>query len=335
MTNFHDADYTTAIGEYTDEMRAEMSRLERVITEPVDFSLPPNDATRQVDQRIHAVWNIDLPEVASIRHLRIPGDQSLGAASCEAVVYTPAKAGDGVIFFVHGGGWALCNLATHERFMRVLCNDARKTLIGVHYRLAPENPYPAALRDVVSAFRTVLSSRDKLGLPDGPVVIAGDSAGGNLALATMLHEIGERRELPVGALLFYGVFGRDFNTPTYKMYSEGYILTEYIMRQFWHWYAPLEENHNDSLAVPILATDEQLTALPPLFLLAAELDPLASDTYNLKNRLAALNRSDRIWVERGVIHGFLQMTAVLEAARRSTRLAAEAANNFMSAASRT
>lgn len=323
-----------APGRLTVEMQAELDRLSTFPGEVVDCSRPPDDAARRLDEANNAVWNVDLPEVAKVRHFRIDPDESLGAVACEAVAYEPADAGDGIIFYIHGGGWAFMNLATHERFMRVLANEAGKTVVGVHYRLAPEHPYPAALTDVVSAFRTVLSSRDTLGLPGGPVVIAGDSAGGNLAVATMLYEIDAGRELPVGALILYGVLGADFETPSYKKYSEGYVLTEFSMRQMWNWYAPDEATRQDPLANPIAATDAQLCALPPLFLLVAELDPLASDTHNFKKRLDAVGRKDALWVERGVIHGFLQMTATLEAARRVTGQAAQAAVRFISEAKR-
>jgi acetyl esterase len=310
-------------------MQVELDRLSTILMEAVDFSRPPDDAARRLDAAKNAVWNIDLPEVAQVRHFQIEPDPMVDAAACDAVVYKPKDAGDGIIFFVHGGGWAFMNLATHERFMRVLANEAGQTVVGVHYRLAPENPYPAGLHDVVSAFRTVLASRDTLGLPMGPVVIAGDSAGGNLAMATMLHEIDAGRDLPVGALIFYGVLGADFETPSYKTYAEGYILTEFVMRQLWNWYAPCEATRRDPLANPIAATDTQLRALPPLLLVVAELDPLASDSFNFKKRLDCLGRADALCVEPGVIHGFLQMTARLEAARRVTKQAAQAAVRFI------
>jgi acetyl esterase len=148
----------------------------------------------------------------------------------------------------------------------------------------------------------------------------------------MLHEFDAGRGLPDGALLFYGVLGADFETSSYKAYGEGYVLTAAIMRQLWNWYAPDDATRRNPLANPASATDEQLRALPPLFLLVAELDPLASDTFNLKKRLDELGRSDTICVEKGVIHGFLQMTTTLGAARRATSKAAEAANRFMAEA---
>ena len=315
---------------HTAEMEVELDRLDRTVTKSIDFTQVPDDRAREIDEEINLVWNLDQPEVGSVLHIRLAPDPLLNAAPCDAVVYSPKAPTNGLIFFIHGGGWAFCNLRTHERFMRVLCNQTGRTVVGVHYRLAPEHPYPAALHDVVSAFRTVLATRDDLGLPRGPVVVAGDSAGGNLALALILHELEAGHQLPVGGLLFYGVFGREFDTPSYKVYAEGELLTTDVMQRLWQWYDPDGTAYRDPLAVPLRASDEQLKKLPPLFLLSAEMDPLTSDTINLKRRLDALGRSDELWIEPGVIHGFLQMTATLHAARQATSRAAEAANRFIS-----
>ncbi|WP_162849027.1 alpha/beta hydrolase [Sphingobium amiense] len=329
MMKSSDGGDTPPAAGYTDEMRKALDHLATLGPEPYDFTYPPDDDIRRVDAERVSIWNMDLPEVASIRHLILPGDAAIGAADCEAAVYTPEDAGEGLIFFVHGGGWAFQNLQTYDRFMRVLCNEARTVVVGVHYRLAPEHPYPAALHDVVSAFRYVLGHRDGLGLPGGPVVIAGDSAGGNLALATLLHEQAAGREMPVGGLLIYGVFGADFETPSYREHADGHGLTRFHMQQFWDWYVPNVADRSNPVAAPLQATDAQLRILPPLFLVVAEYDPLASDTLHLKQRLDGLGRSDILWSERGVIHGFVQMTAMLESARRVMREAAEAARRFM------
>lgn len=319
-------------GTYTPEMQAELTRMATLITEEVDFMRPPDAAMRALDERNNAIWNMDLPALASVRQIRVDADKTQGAWACDAIIYTPENTGRGIIFYIHGGGWALMNLATHDRLMRDLSIEARMTLIGVHYRLAPENPYPASLLDVISAFRRVLSHRGELGLPDGPVIVAGDSAGANLAMAMMLHEIGTGQALPCGALLFYGAYGVDFDTPSYHAYADGHRLTTAIMRQFWDWYVPVESDRASPLAVPLAAGDAQLRALPPLFLLAAEMDPLASDTDELKRRLDSIGRNDELHVEPGVIHGFMQMTAVLDAARRGVRQAAAAASRFVAKA---
>jgi len=131
-------------------------------------------------------------------------------------------------------------------------------------------------------------------------------------------------------LLFYGAFGLDLQTPSHHLYgTDEYLLSTFQMRQFWSWYLQNARDCDDPLAVPLLASDAQLRNLPPLLLVAAELDSLADDTMRLKTRLDAVNRNDRLHIERGVVHGFLQMTAFLEAARKVTGLAADAAMGFI------
>jgi len=301
----------------TSEMRAEIARARSLWKEGIDFSLPPDDAARRIDETIHAVWNVDQPAMANVRQLKLGRDR-------EAVLYQPFDAQPGLIFFIHGGGWSLCSLKTHERFMRYLAQTSRLAVLGVDYRLAPQHAYPAPLTDVVSAYRDLVSNHT------GPVVVAGDSAGANLALALMLHESAAGRAIPAGGLLFYGAFGLDFETPSHHLYgTDEYLLSTLQMRQFWSWYLQNARDREDPLAVPLLASDAELRRLPPLLLVAAELDPLADDSMRLKTRLDAANRNDRLHVERGVVHGFLQMTAFLAAARTVTGLAADAALDFI------
>jgi acetyl esterase len=313
----------------TSEMQAEWSALKaRLAKLPDPMGLSLSEA-RQIDQQVHAYWNVNLPVMDEVRRFTIPGDQQLLAHDCDAVAYRPKRAGRGKILFVHGGGWCFCNLETHERFMRALADTSRKEVIGVHYRLAPEHPFPAGLMDVISAYRSIFRNPERFGVSNGPLVIGGDSAGVNLALATMLHEVREARPLPAGALLLYGAFGVDLSMPSYQLYGEGYWVTEGEMRQCLNWYLPAPEMWSNPLAAPLLAPDELLRALPPLFLMGAEVDVLASDTLALKSRLDRLGRSDAFHIEPGVMHGFLQMTSILEAAGKVTQLAANAANSFI------
>lgn len=322
------------LGRYTAEMQAEMDRLARLMAEMrvVNFNKPLTDEDRAADEKVHALWNVGpMPEIAESRRFHVTGDASLGSAGCDAILFRPHNAGNGLIYYVHGGGWCLCSLATHERAMRTLAQESGRTVVGVEYRLAPEHPFPAGLKDVVSALRKIRSAPGDFGLPEGPVVIAGDSAGGNLALSAMLHEIDDGRELPTGAVLFYGVYGFEFDTPSYRLYADGHLLTRDMMRRMWEWYLPDPAYAKSPLAVPLLASDEQLRTLPPLLLVAAEMDPLTSDTVQLMERLSALGRSDTLHVEPGTVHSFIEMTAVIEAADRVMRMAGHAADAMIKA----
>jgi acetyl esterase len=144
----------------------------------------------------------------------------------------------------------------------------------------------------------------------------------------MIHEHRGGYELPEGALLFYGVYSADHNSPSHVRFSDGPGLTTEKMRRYWNWYAPDKSVWLDPLAAPLLASDSELQALPPLWLLAAGIDPLLSDTLALAQRLEALGRNDPVTVVPGVVHGFLQMTVSLQAARKALAAAGAAARRL-------
>jgi len=252
-------------------------------------------------------WNSDLPEVASARTVMHAG---FPARYVEPLV----DDGTDAILYVHGGGWAFCSPATHEGAARRLANACHAPVLSVDYRLAPEHPWPAGLEDVTEAF---------LGLDaDRRWSIGGDSAGANLSLCATLRlmRLGER--LPAQVLLFYGVFGADFDSPSYAKHADGPGLTRAKMRRYWDWYAEETERGNPEVA-PLAADDATLAALPALYLNAAGLDPLRSDAERFVDRLRALGRDDPFDLVPGVVHGFMQMTLELEEARRAFRIAGE------------
>ena len=229
---------TRSLSILTPEMQFEMKRIESLWKdmEAVNFDQPLSDEVRLNDRNLHSIWNIEKQEVKSIRYVIIDGNVQLNTPECKAVVIKPMEETEGSIFYIHGGGWSLCDLVTHEGLMRALANTSKKTVIAIEYRLAPQYPFPAGLLDIVAAYRAILDFPEKYGLDCGPIVIAGDSAGANLALAVMLHEQKFQRPLPVGALLFYGCYGLDFETPSYKTFAEGYLLTRDVMQQLWNLY---------------------------------------------------------------------------------------------------
>ena len=145
----------------------------------------------------------------------------------------------------------------------------------------------------------------------------------NLALALILHEQQAQRTIPGYAVLFYGVYDTDFDTPSYRKFAEGPGLTRSKMQRYLNWYIGSSQPSNPLISIN-RTSDELLSALPPLYLCAAEIDPLCSDTENLHARLQALGRQDILYIVPGVVHGFLQMTLKLRAARDATTHAAKA-----------
>lgn len=277
-------------------MVARLAREDQGLPDPTGL---PADKGRAFAALSNIRWNQDLPPMARARTISHGG---LPARYLEP----EGDRGTHGILYIHGGGWAFCSPATHEGASRRLADACAAPVIVPDYRLAPEAPWPAGLDDVLTALRACDPARQW--------IISGDSAGANLALAALLTLASGGGAQPAGAMLFYGVFGAGFDTPSYLECADGPGLTTAKMRHYWDWYAPAELRAAPTVA-PLTASDAELAALPPLYLNAAGVDPLRSDSEALAERLAALGRGDVFDLFDGVIHGFMQMGAALPEAR--------------------
>ncbi|MBM1175036.1 alpha/beta hydrolase [Microvirga arabica] len=310
------------------EMDALLQRVQAEDGPQPDPTLLPAPEGRAAAASSNRRWNVDLPPMADTREYHIPADLELGSVACRTRVLVPNERIQGTLLFVHGGGFSFCSPDTHERCARVLAVESGMAVVVPDYRLAPEHPYPAGLMDVVAVLRTLTYKPSTLGLGAGPLLVSGDSAGANLALAAMIHEQRSGHRLPDGALLFYGVYSGDHTSPSHVRFAEGPGLTTAKMQRYWNWYVPNEEDRRDPLAAPMNASDDELRSLPPLWLQAAGIDPLLSDTVLLGRRLHELGRDDPVSVIPGVVHGFLQMTVSLQAARDALAAAGTAARTL-------
>jgi acetyl esterase len=267
---------------------------------------------RALAEKSNRRWNLDLPDVATRFSVRLAVDHDLGNAACRMEVIVPANARPGAIVFVHGGGFAFCSPETHERCARLLANESGLAVLVPDYRLAPENAFPNVLMDCIAAMRQAFSATAGNGVEPGPLLLAGDSAGANLALAALLQEQSGGLRGADGALLFYGTYDSDFETASYRQFADGPGLSRGKMQRYWNWYLGTDNATPALLARPLLASDAQLAALPPLHL---------SDSIHLAKRLEAIGRPERLTIVAGVTHGFLQNTIDLEAAREALRQA--------------
>jgi acetyl esterase len=292
---------------------------------PPVSSLSVEGARAQAEEGNRA-WNQDPPELASVVDLTMPGP----GGRVRLRHYRPREAATlPLVIYIHGGGFVLCSLDTHDRVMRLLALDSDAAVIGIDYRLAPEHPFPAALDDCVAATRWIRGEAARLGVDPERVVLAGDSAGANLALASLLdlRDAPEPNEEPCkGAALFYGCFWRRLDTPAHARFGDGSLrLGTDEMRWFWQHYLG-DPSRPDPRAEPIYA---DLRGLPPLFLTAAALDPLYDDTMELDRRLAAADAARELTVYPGLVHGFLQMTPRCAAARAAMRDAGQAIRRML------
>lgn len=183
-----------------------------------------------------------------------------------------------LVIYFHGGGWVIGDLQTHHAYCQALCDASGATLIAVDYRLAPEHRFPTAQDDCLAAATAIAERLSDFGPNNGSVVLAGDSAGGQLSLSTALAAEKVLREAIVGMILTYPVVDHYTRpSPSYVDCARGQALTSDIMRWFWDSYLgdTDPEDAGTQRAFPIRST--ALNTLPPALLCTAGRDPLRDE----------------------------------------------------------
>jgi acetyl esterase len=257
------------------------------------------------------------PDVAAVKDLEIPGP----VGRIPVRVYRPSERTDlPLLVYLHGGGWAICSLETHDASCRELANAAACVVVSVDYRLAPEHRFPAAPEDCYAALTWTARNAASLGADARRLAIGGDSAGGNLAAVVAL--MARDREGPrlCHQLLVYPVTDHAFDTASYRENADAPILTREIMQGFWGLYLARAEDGHNPYASPLRAPD--LSGLPPAHVITAEYDPLRDEGEAYARRLAAAavpvtqRRFD------GMIHGFFGFGELIDLAREAVADAA-------------
>ena len=213
------------------------------------------------------------------------------------------------LVYLHGGGWTLFSIDTHDRLMREYAARAGCCVIGVDYALSPENKYPIALEQVVDVVRWLAERGRKLGIDAGRLAIGGDSAGANLSVATCLVRRDQQASPPLrGMVLNYGAFVSRCTEEACRRYGgPEYMLGCEEMSQYWRNYLRTDEDAQDPLACPLLAS---LGGLPPAFLAIAECDILAEQSVEMARRLEAAGARARSVVYPGASHSFIEAMSI-------------------------
>jgi acetyl esterase len=226
-----------------------------------------------------------------------------------------------LLVFLHGGGFVIGDIETHDAICRTVAKTADCVVLSVDYRLAPEHPYPSGVEDCYAATCWAVEVADTLGADPWRVSIGGDSAGGNLA-AVVAQMIRDRGGPDLASqLLIYPIIDCDFETASYLDNARGYLLTRPLMQWFWAHYLEDDAQAEDAYACPSKAAD--LSGLAPAIVLTAEYDPLRDEG---ESYAAALAAAGVVTVHRrydGVVHGFFAMTAILDAAGDAVQYAAD------------
>ncbi|WP_405783455.1 alpha/beta hydrolase [Streptomyces sp. NBC_00859] len=252
-----------------------------------------------------------LPEIARVSEVSAPGPP--GAPSVPVRIYDPDPHGaDGhrpLVVFLHGGGWVLCNLDTHDGLCRELAARTGAAVVSVDYRRAPEHRFPSALLDAYAVTGWAAGRARELRCDPSRLIVAGDSSGGNLAAATALMARDAGGPAIAGQLLFYPVLDHRLETASATAYATGYFHTTAHMRWYWQQYLGPEGNGADPYASPVRAAD--LSGLPPALLVLPECDPLRDEGRAYAERLRESGVQAEARVERGMFHGFLGAAGIL------------------------
>lgn len=221
------------------------------------------------------------------------------------------------VLFVHGGGFVIGDIETHDNQARSICAAADAVVVSVDYRLAPEAPWPAAVHDAHAALRWVAANVEDLGDDAKRIAIAGDSAGGNIsAVVAQLARV-DGPALAAQLLIYPSVdMDPEAAYPSRVDNAVGYFLTADDMQWFVTHYVGATPDVHDPLMSPLRAPD--LSGLPPAVVVTAEFDPLRDEGEAYADALRAAGVEVDAKRYDGMIHGFFDMGPLSPGARAAT-----------------
>jgi acetyl esterase len=207
-----------------------------------------------------------------------------------------------MLVFIHGGGWVIGDLDTHEPLCIDLAIELDLPVVAIDYRLAPEHPFPAAVEDSLAAVRWIAAGTAELGRTATSLFLAGDSAGGNLAAVTAVALRDEAAGVPVaGQWLIYPAGDPCVHYPSYDEFAAGHILTKESMDWFEQSYSGPRDDWRYS---PLL---KGAAGLPPTLVLTASLDPIRDQGRAYAARCAEGGVETLFLEAEGTVHGFLNL----------------------------
>lgn len=250
----------------------------------------------------------------------------LDAGSIRARLYRPTMLADlGLLVYFHGGGWLVGSVDTHDDACRRLANAAGMAVISVEYRLAPENPFPAAVDDALATTHWAYEHAEQLRCRPDFVGVAGDSAGGNLAAV-----VAQRSTAPLALqLLVCPILDCARSMPSHKSFAEDYFLTSTTLTWFMDNYLSGGGSVTDPDVSPLVAPDERLRTSPPALIITAQFDPLRDEGQAYAGRLNAVGVPATNVCFGGQFHGFWSFAQQLDDGRLAIALAGAWARQLM------
>jgi acetyl esterase len=236
-------------------------------------------------------------------------------------VHLPQERPTAVLVYLHGGGWVLEDIEGYETLGRQLAEKSGAAVVLVNYRKAPEHPFPTPVEDSWTALQWAGRNVERLAGRQVPLLVAGDSAGGNLSAVMALRARDNAGPQLAGQILIYPVTDADFTRDSYLEPENQSFLTTEFMDWFWGHYIPAPEDRLHPEASPLRA--ESLAGLPPALVITAEHDVLRDEGEAYAERLheAGVPVEHRRWP--GQMHAFFSMVNVLPASAEAIELVAD------------
>ena len=294
------------------EMRAILEAMAEAGAPPLE-TLPVEEAREAAYGTVQLAGE---PEpVASVEDRRIP----VRSGEIDVRIYTPE--GDGPfpgVVYLHGGGWVVCDLETHDNVCRAISRRAGAVVVAVHYRRSPEHKFPVPLEDSEDAARWTAANAASLGIDPARIAIVGDSAGGNMAtvIAARAREDGSAElQLALQVLVYPVTNLSSTDTPSQEEFAEDHFLTAASMDWFLNHYLAEPEDASHPHASPALLED--LRGLPPALVITAECDPLRDEGEAYANRMREAGVPVTQTRYDGMVHPFINMLGATQGAQKA------------------
>lgn len=271
----------------------------------VDYSCIPAEKLREgFEERSKRLKKFEEP-IASIVNKTLQLPHAIGVR-----IYTPDVSQQKcsqeklpVVLYFHGGGWVVGSLDSVDDVCRTIAHRSQCIVVSVDYRLAPENKFPAAVEDGYAVLKWAHEKAAEFGGDSSKIVVAGDSAGGNLAAATALYARDHQGPKIAFQILIYPVTNHSFETLSYFQNEKGYRLEKNSMICFWDHYLKNHDEGMNPYASPLRATS--LNNLPPALILTAYYDVLRDEGESYATRLAHAGVDVKLIRYLDMIHGFI------------------------------
>lgn len=225
-----------------------------------------------------------------------------------------------VIVYFHGGGWVIAGNDVYDASPRALVNKTNAIVVAVEYRQAPEHKFPAAHEDAFAAYKWVINNAGSFGGDPEKIAVAGESAGGNLAVNVAIRARDEKVQMPDHVLSVYPIASADMNTKSYKQNADAKPLSKPMMAWFMEKYLSDPKQAQDPR---INLVEANLRGLPPTTIITAEVDPLKSEGKKLAKRMSDAGVPVEYKNFEGVTHEFFGMSSVVDKAEEAQEFAAK------------